>query len=183
MEGIERETRRMARLVEDLLVLARIDERSGLNIEPVELSGLAAESVETARTVGPEWPVDFVAEASVEVMGDWSSLRQVVDNLLANVRAHTPQGTPTTVRVGATHGEAFIEVADQGPGFTEEEASKVFERFFRADPSRSRETGGAGLGLAIVATIVHSLSGQATAAPRPGGGAIFKIVLPALDPD
>jgi two-component system, OmpR family, sensor kinase len=183
MEGIERETRRMAGLVEDLLLLARIDERSALNIGPVELSGLAAESVETARTVGPEWPVDFVAEGSVEVMGDWNSLRQVMDNLLANVRAHTPQGTPTTVRVGANQKEAYIEVADRGPGFSEEEASKVFERFFRADPSRSRETGGAGLGLAIVATIVHSLGGRAIATPRPGGGAMFRIVLPALDSD
>jgi two-component system OmpR family sensor kinase len=173
----------MARLTEDLLLLARIDERSALNIEPVDLSGLAAESVETARTVGPEWPVDFVAEGSVEVMGDWNSLRQVMDNLLANVRAHTPQGTPATVRVGVTQKDAYIEVADRGPGFTDEEASKVFERFFRADPSRSRETGGAGLGLAIVATIVHSLGGRVIAAPRPGGGAIFTIVLPALDSD
>jgi two-component system OmpR family sensor kinase len=181
MEGIERETGRMARLVEDLLLLARFDEQHAIDLEPVELVGLAAEAVETARMVGPAWPVSFVADSPVEVMGDRSALRQVMDNLLSNVRAHTPAGTPTTVRVGRVGRDAYVEVADEGPGITEDQAVAVFERFFRADPSRSRETGGAGLGLAIVATILRAHRGRATAQPRPGGGALFRVLLPAHD--
>jgi two-component system, OmpR family, sensor kinase len=180
MEGIERETGRMARLVEDLLLLARLDEHQAIAVEPVELVGLVAEAVETARTVGPAWPVTFRAEEAVEVMGDWGALRQVVDNLLANVRAHTPIGTAASVLVGREGSEAFIEVADAGPGISEQQAAAVFERFFRADPSRSRETGGAGLGLAIVATILRAHGGRVTAGSRPGGGALFRVVLPAL---
>jgi two-component system OmpR family sensor kinase len=114
-------------------------------------------------------------------MGDWGALRQVIDNLLANVRAHTPVGTKVSVRVGREGPEAFIEVADTGPGISEEQSEAVFERFFRVDSSRSRETGGAGLGLAIVATILRVHGGRATAGSRPGGGAIFRVVLPVLD--
>jgi two-component system, OmpR family, sensor kinase len=180
MEGIERETGRMARLVEDLLLLARFDEHQTIAVEPVELVGLVAEAVETARTVGPTWPVSFRAGEPVEVMGDWGALRQVVDNLLANVRAHTPIGTETSVLVGRKGAEAFIEVADAGPGISEQQAAAVFERFFRIDPSRSRETGGAGLGLAIVATILRAHGGRVTAGPRAGGGTVFSVVLPAL---
>jgi two-component system OmpR family sensor kinase len=180
MDGIERETARMGRLVEDLLLLARLDEQHPFDLEPVELVGLVAEAVETARTVGPSWPIKFVADEPVEVMGDWGSLRQVIDNLLGNVRAHTPPGTSVVVAVGREGAEAFVEVADQGPGITEQQAVAVFERFFRADSSRSRETGGAGLGLAIVATIVRAHEGRVSATPRPGGGALFKVALPAI---
>lgn len=182
MEGIEREAARMGRLVEDLLLLARLDEEHPFDLEPVELVGLAAESVETARTVGPSWPISFAAGEPVEVMGDWGALRQVVDNLLANVRAHTPDGTQASVIVGREGGAAFVEVSDEGPGLTEQQAAVVFERFFRADPSRSRDTGGAGLGLAIVATIVRAHGGRVSAQARPGQGALFRVVLPALGP-
>jgi two-component system OmpR family sensor kinase len=182
MDGIERETARMGRLVEDLLLLARLDEQHPFDLEPVELVGLAAEAVETARTVGPTWPISFVADEPVEVMGDWGALRQVVDNLLANVRAHTPAGTAARVTVGLAGSEAFVEVADEGPGITEQQSAVVFERFFRADPSRSRETGGAGLGLAIVATIVRAHGGNVNAFARPGQGALFRVVLPAVEP-
>jgi two-component system OmpR family sensor kinase len=182
MDGIEREAARMGRLVEDLLFLARLDEEHPFDLEPVELVGLAAESIETARTVGPEWPISFLAGEPVEVMGDWGALRQVVDNLLANVRAHTPAGTESTVSVTGDGDAAVIEVADEGPGLSEQQAAVVFERFFRADPSRSRETGGAGLGLAIVATIVRAHGGQVSAAARPGRGALFRVVLPATKP-
>lgn len=181
MDGIERETARMGRLVEDLLLLARLDEQHPFEMEPVELAGLAAEAVETARTVGPEWPISFVASGPVEVMGDWGALRQVVDNLLGNVRAHTPAGTAAQVSVGRSGQNAVIEVADEGPGISEQQASVVFERFFRADRSRSRETGGAGLGLAIVATIVRAHGGEATAVAAPGRGALFRVVLPVID--
>jgi len=182
MEGIERETARMGRLVEDLLLLARIDEQHPFDLEPVELVGLVAEAVETARTVGPAWPISLVASEPVEIMGDWGGLRQVVDNLLANVRAHTAPGTTATVSVGRAGREAFVEVSDEGSGISEEQAAVVFERFFRADPSRSRESGGAGLGLAIVATIVRAHGGKVTAVARPGRGALFRVVLPAIDP-
>ncbi|MGA3214938.1 MAG: HAMP domain-containing sensor histidine kinase [Acidimicrobiales bacterium] len=182
MDGIERETARMGRLVEDLLLLARLDEQHPFDLEPVELVGLAAEAVETARTVGPTWPISFVAGEPVEVMGDWGSLRQVVDNLLANVRAHTPAGTAATVTVRREGSKASVEVADEGPGITAQQAALVFERFFRADTSRSRETGGAGLGLAIVATIVRTHGGEVTALSRPGQGALFQVVLPAVEP-
>jgi two-component system OmpR family sensor kinase len=182
MDGIERETARMGRLVEDLLLLARLDEQHPFDLEPVELVGLVAEATETARTVGPAWPIDFVAAEPVEVMGDWGALRQVVDNLLANVRAHTPVGTLATVTVGRSREDAFVEVTDEGPGITQQQAAMVFERFFRADPSRSRDTGGAGLGLAIVATIVRAHNGRVTAVARPGRGAAFRVVLPAIEP-
>ena len=182
MDGIERETARMGRLVEDLLLLARLDEQHPFDLEPVELAGLAAESVETAWTVGPRWPISFTAAEPVEVMGDWGALRQVVDNLLANVRAHTPVGTAASVTVGRTGPDAFVEVADEGPGITEQQAAMVFERFFRADPSRSRETGGAGLGLAIVATIVRAHGGDVSAVARTGQGALFRVRLPAVEP-
>jgi two-component system OmpR family sensor kinase len=182
MEGIERESARMARLVDDLLLLARFDEQKSLIFEPTEMAGLASEAVETARMVGPEWPPTFVASGPVEVMGDRVALRQVLDNLLANVRAHTPPGTIASVRVVRSGDHALIEVADEGPGLTEEESLRVFERFFRPDSSRSRETGGAGLGLAIVAAVVHAHHGQVNALPRSGGGTIFRIELPVHDP-
>lgn len=183
MSGIERESSRMGRLVEDLLTLAKLDEHQLLEAEPVELTSLALEAVETARTVGPEWPIAFVADDALEVLGDRSALRRVIDNLLANVRSHTPLGTAATVTVGSEAGQAFVEIADEGPGFSEEEGRLIFERFFRADPSRSRETGGAGLGLAIVASIVEVHRGRVLAEPRPGGGAVFKVTLPLLRED
>jgi two-component system OmpR family sensor kinase len=177
MEGIERETDRMARLVDDLLVLARYDEPHPFEPEPVELTGLVAEAVETARTVGPAWPVRFSAAAPVEVMGDWSALRQVVDNVLANVRAHTPPGTPARVRVAREGAVAVIDVEDDGPGFGEGRGLELFDRFFRADPSRSRSTGGAGLGLAIVASILRAHGGEVTASSSVGTGAHVRISL------
>jgi two-component system, OmpR family, sensor kinase len=183
MDGIERETGRMGHLVEDLLLLARLDEHHAVIREPVELVGLAAEAVETARTVGPGWPITFVADEPVETSGDREALRRVVDNLLANVRSHTPSGTTTTVRVRGAGGDAVIEVADDGPGLDAEQVGMVFERFYRADPSRSRETGGAGLGLAIVATIVRAHGGRTEAESSPGGGALFRVVLPAVAPE
>lgn len=181
MQGIERESGRMGRLVNDLLTLARFDDGQAFEREPVELVGLVAEAVETARVVGPEWPIQFDAREPVEVLADRDALRQVFDNLLANARAHTAPGTAVHVRVGSENGEAFVEVADEGPGITEEQAKRVFERFFRADPSRSRHTGGSGLGLAIVATIMHAHDGAAKAEPGPRGGARFTVTLPVFD--
>ena len=183
MSGIEHETSRMERLVEDLLVLARYDEERESAHELVELVGLTMESVATARLVGPQWPIDVEAIDVVEVTGDPLALRRVVDNLLKNVRAHTPPGTEVTVRVHQAGREAVIEVEDEGPGLTDDEAELVFERFFRADPSRSRDTGGAGLGLAIVASIVRSHSGRVDVRPGRAGGADFRVTLPLAQAD
>jgi two-component system OmpR family sensor kinase len=179
MSGIEHETGRMARLVEDLLVLARFDEERSLEPELVELVGLALESVQTARLMGPEWPVAFEAGDVVELMGDPVALRQVIDNLLKNVRAHTPVGTVATVRVCQVEDRAVVEVEDEGPGLTDADSALVFERFFRSDPSRSRDTGGAGLGLAIVASIVEAHGGGVEVRRGRAGGALFRITLPA----
>ena len=181
LSGIERESERMARLVEDLLTLARLDEHASLAHEPVELVGLAHEAIETARTVGPEWPVDLEASGPVEISGDRDALRRVIDNLLSNLRSHTPPQTHATLTVCHQEGEAIVELADEGPGISEADARTIFERFVRVDPSRTRTTGGAGLGLAIVSSVARAHGGRTEAAPRPGGGAIFRVIFPSID--
>jgi two-component system OmpR family sensor kinase len=178
MSGIQVETGRMGELVDDLLLLARLDEGRPLEREPVELVSLAAEAVDAARAVGPDWPVELEASEPVEVTGDGPRLRQVLDNLLANVRAHTPAGTTARVRVARDDGEAVLQVSDTGPGLSPDEAGRVFERFYRADTSRSRQHGGTGLGLAIVAAIVTAHGGQVDAAGANGGGATFTVRIP-----
>jgi len=178
--GIRTETARMERLVNDLLTLARFDEGLPLQIVPTELVGLGAEAVHTAVTVGPEWPVQFTASHPVEVMGDPVRLRQVMDNLLANVRAHTPQGTASTVRVDQQGSMAEIVVKDAGPGMPTEEAARVFERFYRADSSRARSHGGSGLGLSIVAAIVVAHGGTVSAVSAPGEGMTVTVRLPVI---
>jgi two-component system OmpR family sensor kinase len=181
MTGIRGETVRMGHLVEDLLLLARLDESRPMDRAPLDVAAVAEEAVEAARAVGPRWPLEFHADAPVIVSGDRIRLRQVFDNLLANVRAHTPPGTMATVTIGRQGSEVVCQVSDDGPGITPEDAERLFERFFRADPSRSRTSGGAGLGLSIVAAIVAAHGGRVTAAPGAGGGATFTIWLPAQD--
>ena len=175
--GIQRESLRMSDLVEDLLLLARLDEGRPLRMEAVDLAAVAAESVATARELGAEWPVTLEAQPGVEVRGDPLRLRQVLDNLLSNVREHCPPGTTTRVHVGAESAAAVLTVSDDGPGF-DVEASQLFERFFRAEASRSRRHGGAGLGLAIVAAIVDAHGGTVAAGRSPSGGACFVVRLP-----
>ena len=178
MRGIRNETARMGQLVEDLLLLARLDEGRPLARSRVELVDLVAGALETARTVGPDWPVRLVATDAVEVVGDATRLRQVVDNLLGNVRAHTPTGTTATVSVGSAGDLAVVEVADDGPGITGEQARRVFERFYRVDASRARAHGGSGLGLAIVSSIVDAHGGRVSARPGDPRGAVFTVTLP-----
>lgn len=178
MSGIRIETARMGGLVEDLLLLVRMDEGRPFEQKPVELVALSAEAVDAARAMGPAWPITLVAAAPVEVVGDHSRLRQVVDNLLSNVRSHTPPGTSATVTVAKDGDHAVLSVTDNGPGMTEEQVSRAFERFYRADPSRSRLHGGAGLGLAIVAAIVETHGGTVEAVSPSGGGATFTARLP-----
>jgi two-component system, OmpR family, sensor kinase len=179
MSGIRGETARMGHLVEDLLLLARLDESRPIERSEVDLTAVAADAVEAAQAVGPEWQLHLQADAPVTVLGDRSRLRQVFDNLLANVRAHTPPGTTATITISRVGDDAVCEVTDNGPGITEADAGRLFERFFRADPSRSRSSGGAGLGLSIVAAIVASHGGRVEAAPAPGGGATFTVRLPS----
>ena len=183
LQGIRAETGRMGRLVEDLLLLARFDEGIPLSLGSVELVSLAADAVKTAAAVGPQWPVKLVASNPVEVTGDGLRLRQIVDNFLSNVRAHTPPGTTTTVSVGTDGDMAVIKVEDTGPGFTEEQAAKVFERFYRTDSSRSRSHGGAGLGLSIAASIALAHGGTIEATPARGGGAVFSVRIPIAGPE
>jgi two-component system OmpR family sensor kinase len=177
MRGIERESERMSVLVDDLLLLARLDEGRPLEREPVALDELVGEAVETAQAVEPDRPIRLETEPA-GVLGDRERLRQIVDNLLGNVRAHTPAGTPVSVRVAASNGSAVVEVADSGPGLGDEETDRVFERFYRADESRSRASGGVGLGLSIVAAVAEAHGGSVAAQSEPGRGAVFRITLP-----
>ena len=177
MSGITREAERMSLLVDDLLLLARLDEGRPLEQKPVDLAALTAEAVDAARVVDPDRPIELSAEPAT-VTGDRARLRQVLDNLLANARAHTPPDTPVSVELRRVDGRAELSVADRGPGLTEEQAARVFERFYRADASRARASGGAGLGLSIVAAVVEAHGGSTEVRPTPGGGATFVITLP-----
>jgi two-component system OmpR family sensor kinase len=180
MAGITRESERMSLLVDDLLLLARLDEGRPLEREPVELAGLVGEAVETARAVDPGRKIDCELQPA-EVLGDRARLRQIVDNLLANVRSHTPVGAPVAITLGCEQGRAVIEVADSGPGMSAEQVERVFERFYRADPSRARASGGVGLGLAIVAAVAEAHGGAVSARAGPDGGSTFRIELPLAE--
>ena len=179
MTGITRESERMSLLVQDLLLLARLDEGRPLLREPVHLEEVVAEAVDTARTVEPDRSIDLSSDEAV-VVGDRDRLRQIVDNLLSNVRAHTPAGAPVHVSVGCVDGAALIEVQDSGPGLTAQDAERVFERFYRGDKSRARASGGVGLGLSIVAAVAEAHGGSVAAFAREGAGATFRITLPAV---
>lgn len=181
MKGIRSESARMTELVDDLLLLARLDEGRPLGREPLDLVELLADSIHAANLVGPGWPVTLEATTSVEVTGDRARLRQVFDNLIGNIRAHTPEGTPATISVQSKQNEAVVDVIDQGPGLHADEWDRVFERFYRTDTSRARSTGGTGLGLSIVWAIVHAHGGQVEGGPGPQGGARFTVRLPMTD--
>ena len=167
----------MSLLVDDLLLLARIDEGRPLEQKPVDLAAVVGEAVDAARVVEPDRPIEVSVEPA-SVIGDEARLHQVLDNLLANARTHTPAGTPVSVELERLDGYAELTVADHGPGLTEEQATRVFERFYRTDGSRARASGGAGLGLSIVAAVAQAHGGTAEARPTPGGGATFVITLP-----
>jgi two-component system OmpR family sensor kinase len=177
MEGITRESERMSLLVDDLLLLARLDEGRPLERQHVQLQELVGEAVDTARAVDPERPIDVELQRAA-VLGDHDRLRQIVDNLLGNARAHTPPGAPVRVRVRGDNGSALIEVEDSGPGLGSDDVERVFERFYRSDSSRSRDSGGVGLGLSIVAAVARAHGGSVIAASEAGRGATFRITLP-----
>jgi two-component system OmpR family sensor kinase len=177
MSGITRETERMSLLVDDLLLLARLDEGRPLERKPVDLAKVVGEAVDAARVVEPSRPIELTLEPAT-VTGDEVRLREVLDNLLANARAHTPADTPVSVDLRHVAGSVAVSVTDHGSGLTEEQAARVFERFYRADDSRTRASGGAGLGLSIVAAVAEAHGGTAEARPTPGGGATFVVTLP-----
>jgi two-component system, OmpR family, sensor kinase len=160
-------------------LLARLDQGRPLERAPVDLGLVAADAAESARAVEPERPIEIEIRGPAVVDGDEGKLRQVVDNLLDNVRVHTGVGTPVRVKVEVATGEVILSVADDGPGLSAEAASRVFERFYRGDPARSRVTGGAGLGLSIVTAIVEAHGGRVTASSPEASGAVFEVRLPA----
>ncbi|MEQ1700300.1 MAG: HAMP domain-containing sensor histidine kinase [Ilumatobacteraceae bacterium] len=178
MARIEAEARRMSALVDDLLLLARLDEHRPLRLQPTDLAAVARDAVTDAQAVEPGRPLTLDATAPVIVEGDADRLRQVLDNLLRNVRVHTPADAAATVAVAIADGHAVLTVADHGPGIPPEHVTDVFDRFWRRDPSRTRATGGAGLGLAIVARLVEAHHGTVAVANAPDGGAVFTISLP-----
>ncbi|MGI8793911.1 MAG: sensor histidine kinase [Acidimicrobiales bacterium] len=179
MRRIEEESARMGVLVDDLLLLARLDQGRPLECEPVDLVRLGRDAVADAGVVHPDRTVVVEADGEVSVMGDDARLRQVAANLVGNALHHTPPDHPVIVRVGVTGKEATLEVVDRGPGLSEEDRQRVFERFYRADASRSRAEGGVGLGLAIVAAIAGAHGGRAEVESVLGEGATFRVVLPA----
>jgi two-component system OmpR family sensor kinase len=186
MRRIEDDAARMGVLVEDMLLLARLDQGRPLEREPVDLGAIAADLADDARMLHPDWPVELRVDGETIVTGDELRLRQALGNLLANARAHTPQGTPVTVAVTGNGQVVTVEVADRGPGIDAEDLPRVFERFYRADPSRSRASGGSGLGLSIVASIAEAHSGEAAVTSEAGQGATFTLSIPACksgDPD
>ena len=176
------ESGRMSRLVDDLLLLARFDAGRPLDRRPVDLASLAAEAVQRARIVAPGRPVTLEAAEPVIVDGDEGRLTQVIDNLIGNAIQHTPHGSPVTVAVTVSAGHAELTVADHGPGMTAEQASRVFERFYRTDGARTRARGGAGLGLAIASSLAAAHGGEITVETAPGEGAAFCLRLPLEGP-
>jgi len=200
----------MGILVEDLLQLARLDQQRPLDLAPVDLLTLAADAVQDARIVAQDRRIDLIVApgAAFIVDGDEPRLRQVIGNLVTNALSHTPPGTPVRVKIASGtlvppalsgpaadhHSESparrpgrpvpavVLDVEDDGPGMTAEQAQRVFERFYRADQARNRASGGTGLGLAIVAGLVAAHGGTVSVRTAPGRGADFQVKLP-LSPD
>jgi two-component system OmpR family sensor kinase len=183
---IEAEAARMGVLVEDLLLLARMDQGRPLRREQVDLTIVAADAAADAKAVEPDRPVTLSAREPVLVTGDEARLRQVLSNLLANVRDHTPAGTPVDVSVRREGEAGVVEVADHGPGIPADAAEHAFDRFWRVDPARTHRTGaagGAGLGLSIVAAIAAAHGGKVALSTTPGGGATFTVTIPCTLPE
>jgi two-component system OmpR family sensor kinase len=196
LRRIEDEAARMGLLVEDLLLLARVDQERPLVLAPVELRVLASDAVAAARAVNPDRPITLDiggAGRPILVLGDEPRLRQVIGNLVTNALTHTPPGTPVTVRLSVDGPTAVVEVVDSGPGLDPEQAERVFQRFYRVDKARTRQAArgddratagghsGAGLGLAIVAALVTAHQGSVEVDSAPGDGATFRVRLPLLD--
>lgn len=188
MSRIESESERMAHLVDDLLQLARLDERRKINMQPVDLALTALNTVQDFHIRAPDWPADVIGldggePRAVVVTADQEKVTQVITNLLSNVLTHTPPATPIEVAVGvnsASQDVGVVEVRDHGPGISPEDSERLFERFFRTDVSRSRVSGGSGLGLAIVSAIMTIHNGNASVHETPGGGLTVRLEFPGV---
>jgi two-component system OmpR family sensor kinase len=174
---IEGESIRMSSLVEDLLLLARLDQARELDFEPVDLNTLIVEVVASAKAAGPNHPIELnLPPEELFVLGDSRRIHQVVANLLANARTHTPLGTKINVTARQTLAEVIIEVADNGPGLSKSDQERIFERFFRADPARVRNSGeGSGLGLSIVDAVMKAHGGYVSVKSELDKGATFTL--------
>ncbi|HLM17526.1 MAG TPA: HAMP domain-containing sensor histidine kinase [Acidimicrobiia bacterium] len=181
MRRRESESVRMASLVDDLLLLARLDEGRPLARESVDLGVLGVDAAADARAVAPDRVITAEVAEGVTAEGDEDRLRQVVGNLVANALVHTPAGTPVSLHVHNGGALAVVEVHDRGPGMTADVAERAFERFSRADASRSRHAGGSGLGLAIVRAIVVAHGGQVVLQSAPGAGTTVRVELPRAE--
>ena len=177
----------MGLLVDDLLLLARIDQQRPLEQRPVDMLALAADAVQDASVIAPDREVRLTVghDTAFLVIGDEARLRQVIGNLMSNALTHTPDGTPIQVHVrsgvldpGHRIPAVVLEVVDHGPGMSPDQAQRVFERFYRADQARARQTGGTGLGLAIVSALVSAHGGTVAVDTEPGRGATFRVSLP-----
>jgi two-component system OmpR family sensor kinase len=177
---IENESKRMGSLVEDLLLLARLDQSREMKSDPVNLTQIVSDAVASARAAGQNHTVNF-DERSEEIyaLGDKDRIHQVVANLLANARTHTPAGTVIDVTVKQDADGVRIRIADNGPGLSKADQERIFERFYRADASRVRTDGeGTGLGLSIVDAVMRAHAGQVSVESKPGQGAIFTLFFP-----
>ncbi len=174
---IEKESIRMSSLVEDLLLLARLDQSREMAQDPVDLNLLLTEAVASAKAAGPNHPIEVsLPSAEVFVLGDSQRIHQVVANLLANARTHTPDGSQIKISLEQGVAETIISVSDNGPGLSDSDQERIFERFFRADPSRARTSGeGSGLGLSIVDAVMKAHGGYVSVKSKLGEGATFKL--------
>src|SRR6266571_2157113 len=175
---IEEESIRMTGLVDDMLVLARLDQGRPLEQAPIDLQAIATDAVADARAVAPQRDIKLTSPGPVIVNGDDTRLRQVLGNLVRNALVHTPPQTPIDVSLSTEDSVARLSVTDHGPGLDLEEVDRIFEPFYRADPSRSRDSGGAGLGLSIVSAVVTAHGGHVMVRETSGGGATFEVELP-----
>ena len=177
---IEEESVRMSALVDDMLLIARLDQGRPLQTEPVDLQVIARDAAADARVVAPQRQITVHAPDPIVVSGDDTRLRQVVGNLVRNALVHTPATTPIEIGVTRQNGSARLSVVDHGRGLRVDDRERIFEPFYRADPSRSRDSGGAGLGLSIVNAVVAAHGGRVEVKETSGGGATFEVALPLV---
>ena len=180
---IENESIRMSTLVEDLLLLARLDQSREMERLPIDLKTLINEAVTSAQAAGPEHPITLsLPPDDVFILGDSMRVHQVISNLLANARTHTPNGTAIRINLTSSDDEVIVEVSDNGPGLSTADQERIFERFYRADPSRVRNGGeGTGLGLSIVDAVMRAHGGTVKVTSELGHGATFKLFFPIRD--
>jgi two-component system OmpR family sensor kinase len=177
---VEGESKRMSSLVEDLLLLARLDQSREMRSEAVDVVKVVADATASAQVSGPRHPITLVApDSEVFMLGDEVRIHQVIANLLANARAHTPDGTPIAVTITSSDAEVSISVADQGPGMSGVDKKRIFERFYRADSSRARSgEDGTGLGLSIVDAVMRAHGGSVSVESEIGKGSKFTLTFP-----